>query len=177
MARAAGSLSKEQGDRTAAVIFVTLGTHAAPMDRLLRELDRLVESGELSEPVIVQTATARYAPRRLHVHGILPYQRVCELVEQASAVICHAGPATLALVRSLGRTAIVVPRSPQFGEHVDDHQERYAQRLRRMPGYIVVDDVSDLSGALAGARRSSAVPVKPDVSRAVDVLEELMREP
>ena len=45
------------------MIFVTVGT--AHYDPLIEELDRLVERGEITEPVIAQIGRGKYIPRNM----------------------------------------------------------------------------------------------------------------
>lgn len=47
----------------------------------------------------------------------------------ADAVVSHGGPGTIMAAREAGRVPIVVPRLPGLGEHVDDHQVRFARRM------------------------------------------------
>lgn len=152
------------------MILVTLGTHPQPMDRLVQKLDELVASREISDHVVVQVAALGYRPRHLEVLPVIPYAQLVDLIERADAVVCHAGPATLAIVRLAGKVPVVVPRSRTQGEHVDDHQEFYGRRLATLRGYIVVSDVDYLAEALATARTSSVERGRPDVSEAVRVL-------
>jgi len=156
------------------VILVTLGTHPQPMDRLLRHLDELVASGEIDEPVVVQTPALNYQPKHLDVRPVLPYRDLLALLGQASVVISHAGPATLANVRLSGKVPVVVARSRRDGEHIDDHQGYYARRLRELPGYIVVHELSELATAIAWARMADVSVAIPDVRVAVDTLESLI---
>lgn len=153
------------------MIFVTLGTHPQPMDRLLRAIDDLVDIGVIEDEVIVQAATYAYRPRHATTEGVHSFGWLQDQIRRADVVISHAGPATLAAVRASGRTPIVVPRSSDQGEHVDDHQRRYAARLEGRPGYLVVMDVVDLAEAIRIARGSKADPSNTDVSAAIAALE------
>ena len=47
----------------------------------------------------------------------------------ADVVICHAGVGTILRLLELGVRPIVVPRSAERGEHVDDHQHQVARAL------------------------------------------------
>ena len=94
------------------------------------------------------------------------------LLASAEVVISHAGPGTLAAIRLAGKVPIVVPRARAHREHVDDHQERYAARLRSLPGYVVVQDLRDLTMALTEARRIGLAAALPDVAHAVQALRE-----
>lgn len=153
------------------MILVTLGTHPVPMDRLLRRMDDLVASGEIADEVVVQTPALNYVPSHLTVHEIVPFERLRALVRDARVVISHAGPGSLALIRSEGRMPVVVPRSAAFREHVDDHQQRYARRIRELPGYLVVEDLDGLAAAIAEASETRPVKVvQPSVDGAVALL-------
>lgn len=158
------------------MILVTLGTHPAPMDRVVRELDRLIEVGALADEVVIQAASFRLKPRLARSEGVIAYGRLRNMISTAEIVISHAGPATLAEIRSAGRVPVVIPRSPARKEHVDDHQERYARRLQGQPGYIVVEDVSGLGPAIEGARGLRPAAFQADVAAAVAALERILRD-
>ena len=156
------------------MILVTLGTHPQPMDRLLKELDRLVETGVIREEVIVQAAEFGYRPIRLTAIPTTTAEEFRRLVESADVVISHAGPGTLAAVRQAGKAPVVVPREAVHHEHVDDHQVRYAQRLQLEPGYVVVADLKELPGAIDRARRTTTASTQPDRSRAIEAVERII---
>ena len=155
------------------MILVTLGTHPMPMDRLLRALDHLVDEGAIKDDVIVQSAAYDYRPRHAHIEGICTFAWLQQAVQRAEVVISHAGPGTLATIRAVGRAPVVVPRSSLHGEHVDDHQQLYADRLRSIPGYVVVTDLATLADAIELARTTRFIATPADVSRAVLALEAL----
>lgn len=153
------------------MILVLLGTHPAPMDALVRSLDGLIDAAIVTEEVLIQSAQLGYRPTRARTVDVLPWARMQELIREATVVISHAGPATLSDVRAAGKAPVVIPRSPARGEHVDDHQIRYASRLRGQPGYVVPEGLLDLGSAIEEARATSASPRAADVSRAVAALE------
>jgi len=45
------------------MIFVTVGTHEQPFDRLLKYMDELAGSGALGEEVVMQTGYTDFQPR------------------------------------------------------------------------------------------------------------------
>lgn len=155
------------------MILVTLGTGHFPMDRLVREVDRLLETGELGDEVVIQSAAFALQPRLARAVDVVPYTELLRLIDTADVVITHAGTGNLAAIRGRGRVPVVVPRSAAAGEVVDDHQGDYAARLRTVPGYLVVGDITALGPAIERARTMRAEAVAPDVSRAVALLERL----
>ncbi len=44
------------------MIFVTVGTHEQPFNRLIKEVDRLVETGIIKDEVFIQTGYSTYEP-------------------------------------------------------------------------------------------------------------------
>jgi UDP-N-acetylglucosamine transferase subunit ALG13 len=109
------------------MILVTVGTHHQPFDRLVRACEELATS----ERVVVQRGTSRWCPVGCEVHDEVAAGRLARWMAEASAVVCHAGPATIFEALDAGHTPIVVARDPAHGEHVDDHQLRFVARLGR----------------------------------------------
>jgi UDP-N-acetylglucosamine:LPS N-acetylglucosamine transferase len=62
----------------------------------------------------------------------------------ADVVIAQGGPGGIMDSRACGRVPIVVPRDPARGEHVDDHQQRFAAHLLRRGKVAVAADEADL---------------------------------
>ena len=45
------------------MIFVTVGTHEQPFNRLIKKIDELKKNGIIQEEVIIQTGFSTYEPR------------------------------------------------------------------------------------------------------------------
>lgn len=150
------------------MILVTLGTHPKPMDRLVRALDDLLATGNVTDEVIITAAAYGYRPRHATALGIQPYDVLVDLMQRADVVITHGGPASIAMALAAGHLPIIVPRDATFGEHVDSHQIRFAQWLARKRSVTVVVDMDGLGGAIDGARGRGPGPsdrtvVSPEV--------------
>jgi UDP-N-acetylglucosamine transferase subunit ALG13 len=65
-------------------------------------------------------------------------------MRDAAAVVCHGGPGTIMECRSLGLLPIVVPRQARLGEHVDDHQIRFARRMATTGGIHLAETEAQL---------------------------------
>lgn len=142
---------------TGAVIFVTVGTHEQPFDRLLREIDRLATSGQLAEDVFCQRGYSGYVPT-VPSEQLLPYDEMSARLRRADVVVTHAGPGSVIPALAAGNGVVLVPRQERFGEHVDDHQVRFAQRIASDRGLPVVLEIQDLRRALDEARKPRANP-------------------
>ena len=69
---------------------------------------------------------------------------------------------TIAEARRHGHLPLVVPRNPVLAEHVDDHQQRFAQRLAEADLVRVVATAADFQVAL---EQALAAPRTDDSAR------------
>jgi UDP-N-acetylglucosamine transferase subunit ALG13 len=129
------------------VIFATVGTHQQPMSRLMDALSHLANEHPELGPFVIQHGSSAM-PATWSGRPMMSRHDMAELLGTSSIVITHCGPATIAEARALGQIPIVVPRAKARGEHVDDHQVRYARRLADLREIILVEDPTDLQGAV-----------------------------
>ena len=127
------------------MIFVTVGTHEQPFNRLVQKIDELKKDGVIQENVIIQTGFSTYEPKYCKWSKLIPYQQMVKNVADARIVITHGGPASFIMPLQIGKTPIVVPRQHKFEEHVNDHQVEFARNVvKRMGAIILVEDISKL---------------------------------
>ena len=74
------------------MIFVTVGTHEQPFNRLVECIDKLKKDGDIREEVIIQTGYSTYEPQHCKWQKLFPYQEMLKLVEEARIVITHVYP-------------------------------------------------------------------------------------
>ena len=131
------------------MIFVTVGTHEQPFDRLVRCIDEMKASGAIAEEVIIQTGYCDYEPQHCTWSKLLPYDQMVKNVEQARIVITHGGPSSFIMPLQVGKTPVVVPRQARYGEHVNDHQLNFAREVAsRQKNILVVEEVDELETVL-----------------------------
>ena len=111
------------------MIFVTVGTHEQPFNRLVKAIDKLKKDGVITEDVIMQTGYSTYEPKYCKWDKLIPYDQMVKNVEDARIVITHGGPASFIMPLQIGKTPIVVPRQYRFNEHVNNHQVEFARNV------------------------------------------------
>lgn len=127
------------------MIFVTVGTHEQPFNRLIKKVDELKRDGVIQEDVIMQTGFSTYEPKYCEWSKLIPYQQMIKNVEDARIVITHGGPASFIMPLQIGKVPIVVPRQHKFDEHVNDHQVEFARNVAERMGTIIpVEDIEKL---------------------------------
>lgn len=127
------------------MIFVSVGTHEQPFNRLVKAVDDLKKDGVITDEVIIQTGFSSYKPKYCQCSKLIPYQQMIKNVADAKIVITHGGPASFIMPLQVGKTPIVVPRQHQFGEHVNNHQVEFARNVARKMGTIIlVEEIANL---------------------------------
>lgn len=114
------------------MIFLTLGSQKFQFNRLLKEIDRIIGTGQLKEEVFAQIGYSDYNPKNFKWKQFLDRNTFQEYIEKCDLVITHGG--TGAIVGSIkkGKKVIAVPRLSKFGEHVDDHQIQIVNQFCEM---------------------------------------------
>lgn len=127
------------------MIFVTVGTHEQPFNRLVEYIDNQKREGRIQEEVIIQTGYSTYEPKCCIWQNLYPYQEMIKLVRDARIIITHGGPSSFIMPLQIGKTPIVVPRQKNYKEHVNNHQVSFSKAVaERMGTIIVVVELSKL---------------------------------
>lgn len=130
------------------MIFVTVGTHEQPFNRLIECIDSLKHDGVITEDVIIQTGYSTYEPKYCMWKMFYPYEEMIKLVDEAKIVITHGGPSSFIMPLQVGKIPIVVPRKYEFNEHVNDHQVAFSRVMAERMGTICVVEEMDKLGEI-----------------------------
>lgn len=132
------------------MIFVTVGTHEQPFNRLIEKVDELVASGEIKEKVVVQYGFSTYEAKHCEMHKMMSFDEMQNTFKNARIVITHGGPSSFVEALQYGKVPIVVPRQLEFNEHVNNHQVDFAKLIaERMNNIIPVYDIDQLGDTIA----------------------------
>ena len=128
------------------MIFVTVGTHEQPFNRLVKKVDDLVAQGNIKEKVIIQTGFSTYNANHCETHKMMSFDEMQQALKDARIVITHGGPSSFIEALQFGKVPIVVPRRQEYNEHVNDHQVDFTKLIeKRMNNIIPVYDIDQLS--------------------------------
>jgi UDP-N-acetylglucosamine transferase subunit ALG13 len=156
-----------------ALVLALAGTDHHPFDRLVTWMDAaatrhqevrfLVQHGSSSRPPVVAEGQEFFT-----------HDQLVALLAEATAVVCHGGPGTIMDAREAGHVPLCVARDPRLGEHVDDHQQRFAAMVGQAGVVHAVATLDDFHDRLdrvltrvpaAGATDTMATRVR-DTARA-----------
>lgn len=142
------------------LVLALTGTDHHPFDRLVGWIDAMaVQQPDVR--FLIQYGTAK-PPRVADGVDYLGHGPLAELLSEASVVVCHGGPGLITEAREARHVPLCVPRDPGLGEHVDGHQQRFADLVGDIG---LVRDVRsfetfelELAGALVHTPVLEAVP-------------------
>ncbi|HBI6897059.1 multidrug MFS transporter [Clostridium perfringens] len=127
------------------MIFVTVGTHEQPFNRLIKYMDKLKAEKIIQEEVIIQTGFSTYEPKYCKWSNLYSYKEMKNFVQDARIIITHGGPSSFIMPLQIGKMPIVVPRNCRYNEHVNNHQLDFAKAVeKRNNSIIVVEEINDL---------------------------------
>lgn len=148
MGRIEGYLSKRYLWGKYILIFICVGSREYQFDRLLREIDKLIEENYISEEVFGQIGKSTYLPKYFGYKRFLDAKEFSDAQNKADIIISHGGTGSLISSLKLGKKVIAVPRLEKFNEHIDDHQIQVSTALSDK-GYLkTVFDITMLYDAI-----------------------------
>ncbi|TMK63251.1 MAG: glycosyltransferase family 28 [Actinobacteria bacterium] len=143
-------------------VAVTLGTMPFPMRRLVERLVQIMDGR--AKVVLWQTGPTPLDGLSIPGRRTVSYAELQAAFREADVVVSHAGIGSALDVMDAGRMPLLVPRRPNLGEHVDDHQFLMARELARR-GLAHVRHAEELTFddlvAAAGAGVTAAVDPPP----------------
>ena len=133
------------------MIYVTVGTHEQPFDRLIKCVDELKGNGIIKDDVVIQYGYSNYLPRNCTGKKLFDKQDMIKNYEKAGIIIMHGGPSSIIQALQLGKIPIVIPRQKKFGEHINDHQLKFCRAVSECYNNIIlVEEIDDLKDAISG---------------------------
>ena len=129
------------------LIFVTVGQHPQPFDRLIRAVD------ELKEPVLAEIGCSAYVPKNCRWERFMERSEFIRSCRDADVVVTHGGVGSIITALEFGRPVVAVPRLSRYGEHSNDHQLDIVNELARAGRIVALFDVNGLAQAIEKARQ------------------------
>ena len=93
--------------------------------------------------VYVQRGTS-VRPKTCASDEYVAYDDLIESMTTSTVVVTHGGPATIMAAHAHGRLPVVVPRRPDLGEHVDDHQIRFGHWMANRCQVVLAETEDEL---------------------------------
>ena len=140
------------------MIFLTVGSQL-PFDRLVRAVDEWAATR--GKEVVGQVGASKLNPRRIAAVPNLDSQEFAKKMQEATAIVSHAGMGTILSALALRKPILIMPRMAQFKEHRNDHQIATVKQLHGRSGVLVAmreNEVSEQLDALENLAIADSPP-------------------
>ncbi|MFV0255154.1 MAG: PssE/Cps14G family polysaccharide biosynthesis glycosyltransferase [Erysipelotrichaceae bacterium] len=118
------------------MIFVTLGTQDKSFERLLREIDKLIEKKVIKSEVVVQAGQTKYFSKNMKIFDFVDMSQFNKYIQNCEFLITHAGVGSIISGLKAQKSVIAVARLSEYGEHENNHQIEITNKFVEL-GYIV----------------------------------------
>lgn len=149
------------------MIFVTVGT--AHFDPLIREMDRLVESRALKEPVIAQIGRGSYIPRNFRYFRFM--RSLNSAYDRAHVIISTGGAGTIMECVRRGLRLVVVENTTLM----EGHQSQLIQEMSRRGHLIWCKNLEILANSVNEALVRDFKPFIADPPLVPDMIRKLLQ--
>lgn len=154
------------------MIFVTLGSQKFQFNRLLIEIDRLIDDGIIKEPVYAQVGYSDYKPIHYEYKAFLTREEFSSWMDKADVVITHGGTGAIIGAVKKGKRVIAVPRMKKYGEHVDDHQKEIVIVFAEMNIIQACHDIDEMKELYLEIRHKRFFEYQSNTSKIIQSIKE-----
>ena len=114
------------------MILVSVGSQKFQFNRLLKEIDRLIENKTITDKVFAQIGVSDYKPKNYEYVDFMTQEEFNEKLRESNLVITHAGTGVIINAVKDNKKVIAIPRLEKYGEHVDDHQIQLIKQFEEL---------------------------------------------
>ena len=154
------------------MILVMLGTQNNSFHRLLEEIQKNIDNGNIKEEVIVQKGYTKFESKDMTLYTQLPADELQKLIDKANLVITHGGVGSIISSIEKNKKVIAVPRLKKYKEHVNDHQLDIVKSFNDL-GYIIgLNGVEELTDALKRVKDFEPQKYIPNTGNILKIVED-----
>ena len=153
------------------MILVLLGTQNNSFHRLLEEIQKNIDNGNIQEEVVVQKGYTKFESKDMTLYNQLPLDKIKELTEKANFIITHGGVGSIINSIEKNKKVIAVPRLKKYSEHVNNHQLDIIKSFNDMEYIIGLNGVEELGKALKKVKVFDPKPYIKNTGHILNIVE------
>lgn len=118
------------------MILVTLGTQDKQFKRLLDNIQKEIDAGNIKDRVVVQAGYTKYNSKDMEIFDLIDRDKFNDLINKCDLLITHGGVGSILTGLKNNKKVIVCPRLSKYKEHINDHQVQIVDNFYNS-GYIL----------------------------------------
>lgn len=153
------------------MIFVTVGSQKFQFNRLLKEIDKLIEENKITEEVFAQIGYSDYLPKNYKYKNFMDRNEFSDIISKCDKVITHGGTGAIIGAVKKGKKVIAVARLKEYGEHVDNHQLQIINEFKKMNFICACKTCNELSKAISKVENTNYKTYQSNTNIIINALE------
>ncbi|MBK5470007.1 MULTISPECIES: PssE/Cps14G family polysaccharide biosynthesis glycosyltransferase [Bacillus] len=159
------------------MIFVTVGSQKFQFDRLLKEIDRLVEEQKVKpDEVFAQIGYSTYEPRLYSYKKFLNKEEFLNLMKKSEIIITHGGTGSIINGVKQEKKVIGIPRTVKYGEHVDNHQFEIIEQFTNSNLIYGISDIEELEHSLETVKNMQFKKYQSNTNNIINILDAFLKK-
>ena len=152
------------------MIFVTLGTQDKSFERLLRDIQKQIDLGNIKEKVVVQAGFTKFDSKDMEIFDLIDREKFSELISKCDILITHGGVGSIITGLQNNKKVIVAPRLAKYDEHMNDHQIQITDNFSKA-GYILpLYECDDLGEVLKKVKNFTPKKFKSNTEHMIKII-------
>jgi UDP-N-acetylglucosamine transferase subunit ALG13 len=156
------------------MVLVLLGTQNNSFHRLLEEVEKNIENGNIKGEVIVQAGYTKFESDKMKIFDLISSKEIENLIQKSQYVIAHGGVGTIINCLKREKKVIAVARRAEYHEHVNNHQTEIVGTFNEK-GYIIgIDDANKLENAIKKLDKFTPQKYESGTSKIIKLVEDFI---
>ena len=131
------------------MILVTLGTQDKKFYRLLKAIDKCLDSGVITDRVVVQAGySSDYKTDKMEIFDLIPMDEFNKLIKECDLLITHGGVGSIISGLQNNKKVIATARLKKYNEHTNDHQLQIIDNFEKSGLLIKLEEMEQLDKIL-----------------------------
>ena len=156
------------------MIFIILGSQKFQFNRLVKEVDKLVENGYITEEVYAQIEYSDYEPKNFKFKRFMDRDEFNRIENAANIIITHGGTGAIIGAIKKNKRVIAVPRLVKYGEHVDNHQIQLIEQFKSQNLICGLNSCDELGNAIKNIMDISFNSYNSNTERYIESIEKFI---
>lgn len=158
------------------MILVLLGTQHNEFIRLIKEVEKCINTGTIKEKVIVQAGFTKYKSDKMETFDMISNEKLTKYVDEATLVITHGGVGSIIMALEKGKKVIAVPRLHEYGEHVNDHQRQIIKVFSEKKYLIGIENADELEDAIKNIAKFEPAKYENNNQKMINIIENFIEK-
>jgi len=159
------------------LIFISLGSQKFQFNRILSEIDLLVDKGFLkSEEIFAQIGYSDYKPKNFDYLKFLNSDEFKNKIEKCDLLITHGGTGSIMTGLRNNKKVIAIPRLASMNEHVDDHQLQIVNQFSETNIIEAVYDIKELKKAIILSKEKKYESYISNTDKIISIIEKFIEK-